>query len=172
MSRRVRLGLLLAAVFVLLTVDQMTKLWAYSALTAGSSIPLPGPVDLTLVFNRSNAFGLMPVFGEVTRWMLVGLNVAVASALAYLVWSREQTRAALLACAFIIAGGIGNAIDRMWLGAVIDMFDASEVGFHWVFNVADVFIDIGIGLWLLHTFLGHAEHDQPQTASTSPQPQA
>ncbi|PSJ37910.1 signal peptidase II [Allosphingosinicella deserti] len=172
MSRRVRSGLLLAAVFVLLTVDQMTKLWAYSALTASSSISLPGPVDLTLVFNRSNAFGLMPVFGEVTRWMLVGLNVAVASALAYLVWSREQTRAAFLACAFIIAGGIGNAIDRMWLGAVIDMFDASEVGFNWVFNVADVFIDIGIGLWLLHTFLGNAERDQPKTASTSHQPQA
>jgi signal peptidase II len=157
-------------VFALLTIDQLTKLWAYSALTPGSSIPLHGPVDLTLVFNRSNAFGIMPDFGEATRWILAALNLAVASALACLVWSREQTWAAFSACALIIAGGIGNAIDRVWLGAVIDMFDASEVGFNWVFNVADVFIDIGIGLWLLDTFLGNAGHGPRKTASTSLQP--
>ena len=170
MSRRVRTGVLIAAVLVLLAMDQLTKLWAYSALMPGSSISLPGPVDLTLVLNRSNAFGIAPDFGEATRWMLVGLNLAVASGLAYLVWSREQTKAALLACAFIIAGGIGNAIDRVWLGAVIDLFDASEVGFHWVFNVADVLIDIGIGLWLLHAFLGNAEPRAPRTASATQQP--
>lgn len=170
MSRRFGVGLLLVAVFVLLTIDQLTKLWAYSALIPGSSIPLQGPVDLTLVFNRSNAFGMVPDFGEATRWMLAALNLAVAAALGYLVWSREQTCAAFFACAFIIAGGIGNAIDRIWLGAVIDMFNASEVGFNWVFNVADVFIDVGIGLWLLHAFLGNAEHRPPQTASTSHQP--
>jgi len=169
-SRRFRVGQLLVVVFVLLTIDQLTKLWAYSALMPGSSIALRGPVDLTLVLNRSNAFGIVPDFGEATRWMLAALNLAVASALAYLVWSRERTWAAFFACAFIIAGGIGNAIDRIWLGAVIDMFDGSEVGFNWVFNVADVFIDIGIGLWLLHTFLGNAEHMPPQTGSTSHQP--
>jgi signal peptidase II len=159
-------------VFVLLSVDQLAKLWAYSALVPAGSISLPGPVDLTLVLNRSNAFGLVPDFDEATRWMLAALNLAVASALAYLVWSRERTWAVFLACAFIIAGGVGNAIDRMWLGAVIDMFDASEVGFVWVFNVADVFIDIGIGLWLLDTFLGNAGHRPPRTASTSHQPSA
>jgi signal peptidase II len=169
-SRRSRIGLLLVAVFVLLTIDQLTKLWASSALMPGDSINLRGPVDLTLVLNRSNAFGIVPDFGEATRWMLAALNLAVASALAYLVWSREQTRAAFLACAFIIAGGIGNAIDRIRLGTVIDMFDASEIGFNWVFNVADVFIDIGIGLWLLHIFLGNAEHGPAPTASTSHQP--
>jgi signal peptidase II len=169
-SRRFRVGLLLVAMFVLLTIDQLTKLWAYSALIPGSSINLQGPVDLTLVLNRSTAFGIVPDFGEATRWVLAAFNLAVASALAYLVWSREQPWAAFFACAFIIAGGIGNAIDRIWLGAVIDMFDASEVGFNWVFNVADVFIDIGIGLWLLHSFLGNAERGPPQTASTSHQP--
>jgi signal peptidase II len=169
-SRRLRVGVLLGAVLVLLTIDQLTKLWASSALMPGDSINLRGPVDLTLVLNRSNAFGIAPDFGEATRWMLAALNLAVASALAYLVWSREQRWPAFCACAFIIAGGIGNAIDRIRLGAVIDMFDASEIGFNWVFNVADVFIDIGIGLWLLHTFLGNAEHRPPQTASTSHQP--
>ncbi|WP_158266600.1 signal peptidase II [Allosphingosinicella deserti] len=172
MSKRFRPRLLLVAVFLLLTIDQLAKLWAYSALVPGRSFPLPGPVDLTLVLNRSNAFGMVPNFGDVTRWMLAGVNLAVASALAYLVCSRDQTRAAFFACAFIIAGGIGNAIDRIWLGAVIDMFDASKIGFIWVFNVADIFIDIGIGLWLLDSFLGNAEHNPARTASTGHQPRA
>ena len=152
MSRRFRLGLLLAAASVLVTADQLVKLWAYSALAPGASLALRGPVDLTLLLNRSNAFGTAPDFGEATRWMLVAFNLAVASALAYLVWSRQQRWPAFLGCAFIVAGGIGNAVDRVWLGAVIDMFDASEVGFQWVFNLADVFVDIGIGLWLVDSF--------------------
>ena len=169
MSRRSRTGLLLLAVLVLLALDQSTKLWTYSTLLPGGSIALPGPVDLTLVLNRSNAFGIMPDVGENTRWMLVALNFVVAAAMAYLVWSRDLKRAAFLACAFIIAGGVGNATDRLWLGAVIDMFDASEIGFNWVFNVADVFIDIGIGLWLLDAFSRDARPTPPQTASTSRQ---
>src|SRR5215213_9526781 len=61
-SRRVRTGVLIVAVLVLLTTDQLTKLWAYSALIPGSSMNLPGPVDLTIVLNRSNAFGIAPDF--------------------------------------------------------------------------------------------------------------
>lgn len=165
MSRGFRSGLLLATVLVLLAVDQMTKHWAYSSLVPGSSMSLPGPVGLTLVLNRSNAFGVVPDFGEATRWVLAALNLAVASAMAYLVWRREQAGAALLAAAFIAAGAIGNAIDRVWLGAVIDMFDASEVGFHWVFNVADVSIDVGIGLWLLAGVQGNAGRRPEQAPS-------
>ena len=166
MSRSSRLSLLILAVFVLLMADQLTKLWVYFTLTPGESTALWGPIDLTLVFNRSNAFGIVPDVGEATRWVLAALNVAVASALAYLVWRREGTWAAFSGCAFIIAGAVGNAVDRIWLGAVIDMFDASQVGFIWVFNVADVLIDIGIGLWLVDTLLGKAENRPAQPAST------
>jgi signal peptidase II len=169
-SRRLRVGLLLVAASMLLAIDQLTKLWAYYALMPGDSVALPGPLDLTLVLNRSNAFGIAPDLGEVTRWTLVALNLGVAFALAYLVWSRERARSAFLGCTFIVAGGIGNAIDRMWLGAVIDMYDASEVGFSWVFNAADVFINIGIGLWLLHTLQPTAKHKPTRPASTSHQP--
>ena len=50
---------------------------------------------------------------------------------------------------FLIAGAIGNAFDRIRLGAVIEFIDASKIGFVWVFNVADTSVDIGIGLLLL-----------------------
>ena len=57
----------LLVVAVVLGLDQLSKQWALAALgEVGSTIVLPGPVDLTLVFNRSNAFGLVPVSGELT----------------------------------------------------------------------------------------------------------
>jgi len=74
------IALLVAAVVV--GLDQVSKQWALAALRhVGSTLALPGPVDLTLVFNRSNAFGLVPVSGELTRWVLAVLGLVVAAIL-------------------------------------------------------------------------------------------
>jgi signal peptidase II len=147
------IALLVAA--VVLSIDQLSKLWALSTLRhAGSTIVLQGLIDLTLVFNRSNAFGLAPVSGELTRWGLTALNLIVAAIL--LVWvviPRSKSHLNTVGLAFIIAGAIGNALDRIRYGAVIDFFNASKLGFAWVFNVADSAIDVGIGLLLLSTLL-------------------
>jgi len=62
--------------------------------------------------------------------------------------------------ALIIAGAVGNALDRIRLGAVIDLFNASKLGFIWVFNVADVSIDIGLALLLLVTVMTRAGYDR------------
>ncbi len=166
-SRRSRFGLLLFFVVPLLSIDQTTKLWAFSAMALGQSIALPGPFDLTLVFNRSNAFGLAPDLGEVTRWGLAGINLAVAGVLGFLVCSRDEPRTMATGLVFIIAGGIGNAIDRIWLGAVIDMLDATETGFIWVFNAADVFINVGIGLVLLDMLVLSRAGERRHKASSS-----
>jgi signal peptidase II len=131
-------------------LDQVAKLWALSALRhEGSRIVLPGPANLTLIFNYSNAFGLAPVLGELTRWGLATLNLAVAAGLAWVVVRRSTSPLAAAGLGFLIAGAIGNAIDRIRFGAVIDFIDASKLGFVWVFNIADASIDIGIGLLLL-----------------------
>jgi signal peptidase II len=146
---------------VVLGLDQLSKQWALAALRhAGSSLVVPGPVDLTLVFNRSNAFGLVPVSGELTRWGLVALNLAVAAILVRVVVRRPTSRVSTIGLAFIIAGAIGNAIDRIRFGAVIDFFNASKLGFVWVFNVADSSIDVGIGLLLLSALLTRPGSDQ------------
>ena len=110
---------------------------------------LPGPFDLTLVFNYSNAFGLAPISGELTRWGLAALNLAVAAVLAWVVVRRSTPPLGAAGLAFLIAGAIGNAFDRIRFGAVIDFIDASRLGFVWIFNVADASIDVGIGLLLL-----------------------
>ena len=155
MSRRAKPRVIAWLVVILvLILDQLSKQRALTALAkVGSTVALPGPIDLTLVFNYSNAFGLVPVSGELTRWGLTALNLAIASILVAVVLRRVTARLSAVGFAFIAAGAIGNALDRIRFGAVVDLFDASKIGFIWIFNVADVSIDVGIALLLLTTFL-------------------
>ena len=111
------------------------------------------------MFNNSNAFGLVPVSGELTRWGLTTLNLVVASILVRVVVRRAAARLTTVGFAFIIAGAIGNALDRIRFGWVIDLFNASKLGFIWIFNVADVSIDIGIALLLIATYLARPGSD-------------
>jgi signal peptidase II len=93
------------------------------------------------VFNRSNAFGLIPDYGEFSRWALTALNLAIAAILLRFVLRQSTSIMNAFEFAFISAGALGNALDRLRLGAVVDLFDASKLRFVWVFNVADVSID-------------------------------
>lgn len=148
--RILALGLIVAV----LVVDQATKQWVLANLAGpGASLTLPGPVDLILVLNRSNAFGLVPVAGEWSRWGLAAAGLVVSVLLVGAILWRSPSRLAMIGFAFIAAGATGNALDRIRFGAVIDFFDASKIGFVWVFNVADAAIDIGIGLVILDALL-------------------
>jgi signal peptidase II len=144
----------LSAAFAMLGLDQLTKHWALLSLGAvGTTIKLAGPVDLTLVFNRSNAFGLIPDCGEFSRWALTALSFDIAAILLGLMLRQSTSIVNAFGFAFISAGALGNALDRLRLGAVVDLFDASKLQFVWVFNVADVSIDLGIALILLAALL-------------------
>jgi signal peptidase II len=146
--------IVLSAAFAMLGLDQLTKHWALLSLgTVGTTIKLGGPVDLTLVFNRSNAFGLIPDYGASSRWALTALSFAIAAILLGLTLRRSTSIMNAFGFAFISAGALGNALDRLRLGAVVDLFDASKLRFVWVFNVADVSIDLGIALILLAALL-------------------
>jgi signal peptidase II len=158
------IALLVAA--VVLGLDQVSKQWALTALRhVGSTLVLPGPVDLTLVFNRSNAFGLVPVSGELTRWVLAVLGLVVAAILVRVVVRGSTSCLSAVGLALIGAGAVGNALDRIRFGAVIDFINASKLGFVWVFNVADCSIDVGIGLLLLATFLTRPGSGQMSAAA-------
>jgi signal peptidase II len=144
-----RVAALLLAVLVL-GLDQLSKQAAvYLLRDTGATLALPGPVDLTLVFNRSNAFGLVPVSGALTRWGLTGLNLAVVAGLVWAVLRGSMPGVGMIGLGCIIAGAAGNALDRIQYGAVIDFIDAAKLGFVWIFNLADVALDVGIGLWML-----------------------
>lgn len=149
MDRRIRISALLVAAFAVVA-DQATKGWALTALRpVGGHLALPGPVDLTLSFNQSNAFGMTPVIGQATRWLLMSANFAVAAILLYVIVARPVRPLTRFGLALILAGALGNGLDRLWFGAVVDFLDASKIGFGWIFNLADATLDAGIGLLML-----------------------
>jgi signal peptidase II len=153
MDRNAKISALTAAI-VAVAIDQSTKWWALTALRrAGGHLTLPGPVDLTFNVNESNAFGLTPVIGHATRWFLMSANLAVAAIVLYVILTRPLRPLTRFGLALIMAGAVGNALDRLTVGAVVDFIDASKIGFVWIFNVADATLDVGIGLLLLGAFL-------------------
>ena len=150
-----RLGLFayaLAAVVVAL--DQLSKHWILSVfqLPLRGGVAIAGPLHLTMVWNRGVSFGLLRAEVDVTRWALAAFSVAVALLLA--VWARRAARGlAALALGLIMGGAIGNVIDRVRFGAVVDFIDVSRLWFPWIFNVADAAISCGVALLLLDMLL-------------------
>ena len=125
-------------------------------------IPLPGPIDLTMLWNRGISFGTFQSDG-LMRWVLVLATSGIASAFIYWLLRAERWLTAL-SLALVVGGAIGNLIDRVRFGAVVDFLDFSgpwfgahiaswPVGFPWVFNIADAAITVGAVLLFLDQFL-------------------
>ena len=135
------IGPLLAA--VLLVSDQVSKYFVLQTLGDGRIVEVTPFFNLLLVWNPGVSFGLFNQGGEAGRWALTGLALVIAAALA--VWltfeRRFGTRLAIWA---VLAGAIGNVIDRVRFGAVVDFLDVHALGYHWpAFNVADSAIVLG-----------------------------
>ena len=108
-------------------------------------VPVAPPVfNLTMVWNHGVTFGAFRNSGPVGRWMLVAVAAAVVLVLANVARTAERKLLAV-GLGLILGGAIGNnLVDRVLLGAVADFFDFSGLYFPWVFNVADIAIDLGI----------------------------
>jgi len=146
------IGIYLAA-FVAL-VDQLTKNWFLSVtFDRTSTIQVTSFLDLRLGLNKGVTFGLLNDFGA---WMpYVLMAVAVLILLLLLKWLRSaNTMYAALGLGFVMGGAVGNVIDRLRFGAVVDFIDFHYAGYHWyTFNVADSAICLGVGLLLLESFV-------------------
>jgi signal peptidase II len=158
--RERRTGLLLAVVAVGLALDQATKLWILRGLGFDeySRIAVTPFLDLVLVWNRGISYGLLEQDGDLGRWLLVGFSVVAAVVM--LVWAlRSTTRLAVVSLALIIAGALGNMIDRVAYGAVVDFVHLHALGYSWyVFNLADVWIVAGVVGLLYESFRpGHRD---------------
>lgn len=156
MPKLAKLAYGLAALIIAL--DQASKYWIVNIMglrVPGDQIEISKFFDLTLVWNRGVSFGLFrsPDGQETIRWALAAFQIAIAVAL--IVWVRKAQRTwTAVSIALIIGGALGNAIDRVLLGHVIDFIDVSGLGFFpWVFNVADAGINIGVAILLIETFL-------------------
>jgi len=146
-------------------LDQVSKLWILGLLgrAEGGSLPLLGPIRLTMVHNYGMSFGLLKDHVEWGRWLLTGFSVLVVIGLA--LWARKATKVLpTVGIGMIIGGAIGNnLIDRVLYGYVVDFIDVSRLYFPWIFNVADSGISIGVALLLLDSFLSEENKLSHQT---------
>jgi signal peptidase II len=150
-----------AAVIV---VDQVTKLLAEDGLALHRSVEVLPFFDLTLAYNTGAAFSFLSEAGGWQRWFFMVLAVAVSVGLSFWLYQlprRERWTAAALA--LVIGGALGNLIDRLLHGHVIDFLDFHLAGYHWpAFNIADSAISVGAVLILVVGLFGgrHSPADE------------
>lgn len=153
-----RAGILTAV--ATLVADQASKLWLLNVfgLARQGVVKVMPFFDLVLAWNIGISFGWLQNDGQAAQLALMAVKVVAVIALA--IWmARSQTRLATVALGLIIGGAIGNAIDRLAYGAVVDfaLFHI-EIGgntYNWyVFNLADVAIVAGVAALLYDSLLG------------------
>lgn len=141
-----------------IVLDQLTKLWFLSATgepqllgLASAPVIVPGVLKFSFVQNQGVSFGLFG--GGEARWFLSVFSILVAVGLTW--WATRADRRLLAAAiGLVIGGAVGNVIDRVRFGYVVDFLDFSSTGlFPWVFNVADSAITVGIILLILDSIL-------------------
>lgn len=139
-------GFTLVVVLAGLILDQASKVWLLYefGLAQRSPVEVLPLLDLTLVWNRGISYGLFQQDGEFGRWLLAAFTLGASIGL--WIWSvRSERRFLALALALVIGGAIGNGIDRLLYGAVVDFVHFHIGTFSWyVFNLADVWIVAGV----------------------------
>lgn len=164
-KRRNRILLCIAIILGGIFLDQLTKLLAVTYLMPKDSVCLiPGVVNLTYVENPGAAFGML----KDHRWVFMVIStVAIVAMGVYLFAKRlEKNPLADIALSMIISGGIGNMLDRLYLGYVIDFIDVSPLFSFAVFNGADSFVCVGAGLLVLATLLEFKNETKTQKEKT------
>ncbi len=136
---------------LVLILDQASKLAVDASMQLYESIPLLPYFNLTYAHNTGAAFSFLAQAGGWQRWLFAGLAI-VMSTVIYIWLMRLQKHETLMAIALslVLGGAIGNLIDRIAYGYVIDFLDVYYQHWHWpAFNIADSAICIGVGLMLL-----------------------
>lgn len=150
---RFRLGIIVA--LVLLVLDQVSK-WLVLAVVMDPPrvVEVTEFLNFVLVWNRGISFGLFDGHAGSMRWVLIAVALGITVALA--VWLRRVDRRFLaIVIGMIIGGAVGNVIDRLRFGAVVDFIDFHVFGYHWyTFNIADSAISIGVALMLIDSLAG------------------
>jgi signal peptidase II len=140
---------------VVIGLDQASKWWVLASFHLHEVLPVTGFFNLVLVFNSGAAFSFLSDAGGWQKWFFIVLALVISG---WLVWEiRRHAAERLLPLAFslVLGGALGNVIDRLRFGAVVDFLDFHAAGWHWpVFNVADSAITVGVVLllWLQLTY--------------------
>lgn len=150
-----RRGLAIAA--LVLALDQASKTLVLALFAHGPHGLVVLPVfNLVLVFNRGVSFSLLTSGAEAAPYLLSALALAVAAALVY--WLRTAEAAVTrLAVGLVLGGAVGNVVDRLRFGAVVDFLDFHWKTLHWpAFNLADSAICLGAAILIWDALFGRS----------------
>lgn len=136
---------------IIIIIDQLTKMWAVKTLSYGHPTELVPLVNFTLLHNTGAAFSFLADAGGWQRWLFMGLAIVISIGL--IIWLLRlsvQQLGLAIALALILGGALGNLIDRVVYGYVVDFIDIYYQTWHWpAFNIADSAITIGVIILLI-----------------------
>lgn len=155
----------LIIIFILVVIlDQGTKHLVQDNMSLYSSIPVAGEfIKFTFIKNPGAAFGIMVG----SRWLFLALSVlACGVMLYYFVNLPREEKWGRFALTLIFGGAIGNLIDRILYGEVVDFLDVGLNAYRWpIFNIADIAVSVGVILLFIRlSATNQAEHDDPEPA--------
>ncbi len=153
----------LALSLLAVVLDQVSK-WAIdSSMQLYQSIPLVPYFNLTYLRNTGAAFSFLSEAGGWQRWFFAGLAIVISAVIGvWLARLKEHETVLAVALSLVLGGAIGNLIDRLAYGYVIDFLDVYYQTWHWpAFNIADSAITLGVILMLLESF-GLVGSKQPE----------
>jgi len=138
---------------LIITADQISKSLVKSTMTLYDVIPvIPGFFQLNYITNKGMAFGInLPVGIS----FFSGISLIITCFLVWILWCERKNNLLMrISLALILGGAIGNLIDRILFGEVVDFFDFMIGDFHWyIFNIADSAVTVGIISMLFYSFL-------------------
>ncbi|BCG64622.1 MAG: signal peptidase II [Methyloprofundus sp.] len=137
-----------------LILDQISKIWIDTNMSLYESIPVIPSFSITYAHNYGAAFSFLSDAGGWQRWFFAGLAGTIS--IGIVIWIKqlkpEETLSAI-SLSLILGGAIGNLIDRVMYGYVIDFLDVYYQSYHWpIFNIADSAITVGVVFMLYESF--------------------
>lgn len=148
------LALWLGIALLVLLIDQFTKVLVLGAFQLGDSTPVTSFFNLVRVHNHGAAFSFLAAAGGWQRWFFTGIGVVAALFMLWMLRSHAGQTLFCLAISLILGGAVGNVIDRLLHGYVVDFLDFFWGRWHFpAFNMADSAITLGAGLLILDEIL-------------------
>ena len=136
---------------LVLIADQVSKWWAQMSLPMAQAIKVTDFLNWFLIYNPGAAFSFLSQAGGWQRWFFTIIGIVAAAVIIWLLQKNTQDRPFCIALALILGGAIGNVLDRLLYGAVVDFIDVHYHGWHWpAFNLADSAISIGATLIVIN----------------------
>ena len=152
-----RLASWYAWALLVVLLDQLTKYWVSASFGYGEARAYSGFFNLVLTYNRGAAFSFLASAAGWQRGLFIAIALAAIVLISVLLARHAGERLFCVALTLILGGAMGNVLDRIVLGYVVDFLDFHIAGWHWpAFNLADSAITVGAALLIVDSFRPHA----------------